>query len=497
MSAAASAALLVGYVGGAHAADMPIKAPAAPVVPASCGSFWDFVATSCPLSWYGITVYGTVDVGGGYQTHGAPFDGNFVTGASYFLQKMNRTAMWGAAPNGLSQSNIGIKANEPFAPGWSFVAQLEAGFDPYSLQFANSPGSLNTNNGVPLNLQSTNGDSSRAGQFYNSVGYLGVSSATYGTLTVFRQNALTTDGVIAYDPMGASYAFSPIGFSGTVAGAGDTELARSSSAVKYRLNIGDFRVAALGQFGGYGLNNGSNGMWEGQIGGDIRNVGPLFPGVLSVDAIYTYAKDAVSLGYAGCPACINGQPQAPFLPQVLTATISDQTSVMLLAKYTDGPLKLYLGYEQMRYAPPSDPQTSAFTDISGTSIGPGALVNGTPTGINNVAYTATCGTGVCSDKVLQAIWTGAKYAVTDNLDVVGAYYHYAQNTFTTSNCSIASAHSQCSGTMDAVSGLIDWRFAPKWDTYFGVMFSQFNGGLANGYLARNNVDPTVGVRFRF
>jgi len=29
------------------------------------------------------------------------------------------------------------------------------------------------------------------------------------------------------------------------------------------------------------------------------------------------------------------------------------------------------------------------------------------------------------------------------------------------------------------------------------MFSQVNAGLSNGYLARNNFDPTAGVRFRF
>jgi len=29
------------------------------------------------------------------------------------------------------------------------------------------------------------------------------------------------------------------------------------------------------------------------------------------------------------------------------------------------------------------------------------------------------------------------------------------------------------------------------------MFSQVNAGLSNGYLARNNLDPTAGVRFRF
>jgi hypothetical protein len=29
------------------------------------------------------------------------------------------------------------------------------------------------------------------------------------------------------------------------------------------------------------------------------------------------------------------------------------------------------------------------------------------------------------------------------------------------------------------------------------MFSQVNGGLAFGFLDRNNIDPTVGLRFRF
>src|ERR1700721_242678 len=47
----------------------------------------------------------------------------------------------------------------------------------------------------------------------------GVSSP-YGTLTVFRQNSLTLDAVFAYDPMGASYAFSPIGWPRIPCGGG-------------------------------------------------------------------------------------------------------------------------------------------------------------------------------------------------------------------------------------------------------------------------------------
>jgi predicted porin len=479
--------------GGAAAADLPLPTKALPVTPTpvGCGSIYDFFLTACPLSWYGVTVYGVVDAGGGYQTHGAPFDPNIQSGASYLVQKMNRVAMWSAAPNALSQSNIGIKGNEPIGRGLSFIFQLEAGFDPYSLRLADSPASMASNIGVPLPAQTTNADSSRAGQFYNSVGYLGVASDMYGSLTIFRQNSLTLDGVLEYDPMGGSYAFSPIGFNGTTCGVGDTEDCRYSTALKYRGNVDPVRVAALWQFGGYQLNNGSNGAGQLQVGSDIKDLGP---GVLSLDAIYSYVKDAVSLGLVGGATNASGLPIAPFPGQVLTATISNDQSVMLLAKYAVGPVKLYAGYEWIQFAPPSDPQT-AFTNIAGLPIG-AIFANGTA--INNVTYSSGCAGGTnCSDKILQIIWTGARYTIIPNLDAIGAYYHYNQNTFTSANCANLGAHLQCAGTFDAMSAVLDWQFAKKFDAYIGFMFSQVNGGLANGYLVRNNFDPTAGLRFRF
>ena len=86
----------------------------------------------------------------------------------------------------------------------------------------------------------------------------------------------------------------------------------------------------------------------------------------------------------------------------------------------------------------------------------------------------------------------AKYAVTENLDVIGAYYHYIQNSFFgtpaggPAPCS-GTEHPQCAGTFDGISAAIDWRFAPKWDLYSGIMFTQVNGGLAFGFLQRNNI----------
>ena len=450
--------------------------------PATCSNLQEFVTTGCPLTWNGITIYGTIDAGVTWQSHGSPFNGTAAVGEQYLIAKSSNRALWGRAPNGLSQSNIGIKGNEPLTPEWDFVFDLEAGFDPYSLKFANGPGSIAQNAGVSLTSQTTSSDSSHAGQFYNSVGYLGVSSPTYGTLTVFRQNTLTLDGVFAYDPMGASYAFSPLGFQGITCGVGDTEDCRFSTAVKYRVDLGQARAAALWQFGGYSLNNATTGSYQLQIGGDITN---LVDGTLSLDVIGSYVQNAVS-------TALGGNTLPAVLPQILTATLSDDTSAILLAKYSNGPVKLFAGYEYIRYARPSNPFAAGtgFKDIAGNFVCAGcAAINNTD--INSTAFNAGA-------KTLHVLWTGVKYTVMTDLDVIGAYYHYDQPTYgLPANCGAPVKSATCHGAFDAVSFVVDWQFANKFDAYAGFMFSQVDGGLANGYLKHNTIDPTVGFRFRF
>jgi predicted porin len=478
----------------AWAADIPAEpSAAAPKTPKTCTDGWNFISTDCQLTWKGITVYGAVDAGFGWQSHGAPWDPRSAVTASYLVQKQNNNAIWGPAANALTNSFIGIKGTEPIGGNVSVVFALDAGFDPYSLRFSDGPGAVAANAGIPQNLATAYSDSSRAGQWYNGVGYVGVSSPTYGTLTVFRQNSLTLDAVFDYDPLSASYGFSPIGFQGITCGGGNTENCRNSTSLKYRVNVGQFRGAALWQFGGYAQNNASRGAYQFQVGGDVS---PWGQGVLSVDAIYSFVRDSVSLALASGSNDPNGMPIPPFLPQTLTATISDNTAVRLVAKYTNGPLKLFAGYEHIRYAAPSNPQT-AFSSISGDFLCQScdAFNN---TNINNTAF----GVNGLGNKTLQVMWAGAKYAVTENLDVIGAYYHYIQNNFFGTPAGgpapcFGREHPQCAGTFDAVSAVVDWRFAPKWDLYSGIMFTQVNGGLAFGFLQRNNFAPTAGLRFRF
>ena len=465
--------------GAAHAADLPTyykatPTPAAPLAPASCTNAADFILTDCALAYYGITVYGTIDIGGGYETHGTPFNRNIITGVEELVQKNSNRPLWLLTPNGLTQSNIGIKGNESITPGLNFIFDLNFGFDPYSLTAANGPKSLLDNNGVPLAAQSSNADSSRAGQFYNAVGYAGLSSSTYGTLTLGRQNSLELDGVNAYDPMGGSYAFSVIGWQGTAVGGGDTEDARISTAVKYRLNVGDdwFRIGAIAQVGGYEQNNATQGEYGAQLGKDF-DFGA--SGKLSVDGIFTYDKGAVKSASLAA-----GTAAFAAAPGTLAATISDDTSGMLLAKYTYQRLKLFAGYEFISFANPSSPLTSDFTNIAGI-----------PVLFSNISQT-----GFVHDEHLQIMWTGARYAFTSTLDGGVAYYHYDQNSFGKTFCADNSA-STCAGTLDAVSVNVDWKFAKKFDVYAGMMFSQVRNGLANGFLFRSNFAPTAGLRFQF
>ena len=267
-----------------------------------------------------------------------------------------------------------------------------------------------------------------------------------------------------------------IGYSGTTGGFGDTEDARSNTAAKYRLTvpIGStaVRFGALAQTGGFEQGNGANSEYQGQIGADFYG--------FSFDAIYSYAKDAVSLG------AYNGVPPAGVPLGAVKATLSDDSSIMLLGKYTWNQFKFYGGFENIEFRNPSD-RYGATAVANGGSITTLGNFDGI---VQKFAYTIP--------KTMQVYWGGVKYAITPALDVTGAYYHYHQLNFSGGSCANKfTTVANCDGTLDAVSAMFDWRFAKKFDAYAGVMFSEVNNGLANGYLHRTTADPSAGLRFRF
>ena len=269
--------------------------------------------------------------------------------------------------------------------------------------------------------------------------------------------------------MAAAPAFSVIGTSNTVAGAGDTEDARYETSVRYRVNIGAFRLAALYQFGGYDQGNGSNGAIDVQVGGDF--------GGFSFDAVGSKVKDAVSLSNFGELPLPSGVGMND-----LKATLSDNTSGVIMLRYTYGAVKLYGGFEYILFRNPSDAYPEGFTTIGNYNVLPGY--------VTSTAYD--------NNKILRVFWTGAKYAVRDDIDVAGAFYHYYQNDYNTSACTDGGlSASSCAGTLNALSAMIEYRPAKRLDLYAGVLWSQVTGGLASGYLYHQNFGPTVGLRLQF
>jgi predicted porin len=498
-AAASAAVLILGGAGGAYAADlsaMPVKAVPAAAGPATCTSIADFFTTACQVAAYGIRFYGTIDVGVNYSTNAAPFDK--YNNVNWFPGKPSLGAKWLPGFNALTPSNVGLQIKEPLGAGWSFVGQVETAWLPYSGQILNGVHSVANMIGVPLSQQTSYGDSNSQGQFYNGLGFAGFSNDTWGTITAGRQNSLEQDFYLAYDPMGVAPAFSVPGFFGGYAGGGDTENRKDTTAIKYRVNFSNWHFGAYGQVGGYDQGNAAKGSFFGDIGADW-NVGP---GIFSADVVGGFRKSAVSLGLNGTtdqfghPTNVN---VGGFNNAFMQATISDNTSVAIAAKYQVDRLKLYAGYEWIQFANPSDTYANGtgFNDIAGDFVCFNCKA------INGTTISVTSFNG--GDKIQQLAYFGGRYALTDSLELASAYYHVWQNDYSGGakngaggTCALATtALGSCSGSLDAASVLLDWKFAPKWDTYIGVLYSKLNGGMDSGFLANSNVSTTAGLRFRW
>ena len=443
----------------------------------------------------GICVYGNFDMGLAYQNHGAPISALAGAPLDYLVSKNSLGSYFGVAANQMSNSFIGIRGKQEIADNLYAIFNLQTLYNVNNGLNANGPGSIAQNNGLAQNLSAQNsfGDSSKAGQMFNNAAYFGISSPTYGTFTMGRQSALTSDLIVNYDSLAGANAFSLITFQGANGGGGDTENRIFDNSYEYRVTVGPVRLAAEVQARNGG-NSAPGNAFEGNIGFDYMGFSMDFVGGKIYDAV-----SAAPLSQAQLAASVTSVATGN---GIIGATISDNTVFSVGAKYVIGPWKLFGGYEHINYANPNNPLSAGAFTTGGFILGAGGAVN-------NTNFT--------TDKILQTAWIGAKYSIMPSLDIVGAYYHEWQNSFVnaanpTGTCNTAQA-SSCSGSIDAVSFVVDWRFARHVDMYAGVMWSQAQNGLASGFALANggntgaasgptpnkasSYDPGVGLRYQF
>jgi len=503
----AAAVMLTPVVRAADSAAVPATSTA------GCASTQEFLNSDCPLSWHGITLYGAYDIGVGWVSHGLPENAYNYEGESLVNKNGNHSELL-IAPNNLSQTGLGIRAKEEFWQGLSVVFNANTGINPQSGQLANMAATNTSNAGLPRASYSFVGDGARAGQTFNDEFYGGLSSTQFGTLTFGRERALGTDAMLAYDPANGAYSFSFIGYNGLMAGGGDTQDTRWDEAAKYRYSYGPVHVGAM-----YKFADGSGGCYSATAGWTASTCTPEAShntadgfdlggklGGFSADVVYQHVNQAISVVN---PLLGPESPTQPYQSTVNSINmnqignginlinpanteygiVTDNTALMIAAKYTTDTLKVYGGYEHIRQTNPSNPLGV------GASAQGGYLLSGVED--NNLD----------SPKIVQVFWTGVKFSVDPKTDLTLSIYRELQNDFRLPAACSATAgfRSSCAGNLNEVSFYADHHFTKRFDVYAGIAYSDVSGGLAIAvphgpgvpYYYDNNVAPTIGGRFTF
>jgi predicted porin len=444
------------------------------------------------VSVNGITFYGTIDMGVAYDTHGVPNSGIGSVSSYSLIQKQSNHSNFGVTENGMSQSKLGVKGADDLGDGWTALFKLEAGISPAGGALTDGLKSLTQTNGYTVvgpsahptaynGYNTAAADTSQAGQLFSRAAYVGVSNDKYGTLTFGRQNALETDMIGSYDPMGGSYAYALIGFSGTAVGSGSTEDSRWNNAIKYLYSYGPVRVAGMYSPSGTVAARNDTGLGA-DIGFDYAG--------LSIDGVYTHKKDEVSaspLTAATVATLITAASANAGLSEsnTLNGSVFDATAYSAAAKYKLQQFTFYAGFEYIEEKNPSSPLVNGVSDIGGYNLI-----------VNNASLPA--------EKDLTYLWAGARYQATPKLELAAAYYFLHQNDYSGANAadikacaSSNSAAGTCNGDEHVMSAMADYHFSKKFDVYGGVMYSHVVGSQENGFVHNNNIAPSAGFRYNF
>jgi predicted porin len=509
-------------------AQAPAAAPAGDFLAQAAAAPGTLLTGEAPLTFYGITLYGSIDAGLGWQSAGAQFNGSLPQNVAPLVSKQsNHSTFTGIQGGGLGGYNVvGLKGDQSLGVAdIRGVFDLSTNFSPLSGQLSNGPNSLQQNAGVLLPYQSANGDSSRAGQAFNNVAYAGLKSDTYGALTFGRQNALTAETLKGFDPFNGSLAFSATGYSGTWAGGGFTEGTKWDDSLRYVYTYNKLLFIGgqvkLSQWGN--PQSGGNGNYQITAGVlDWNGLSASVSGghVSGVPVLTALSQTSGTLG--GATATIPGTA-AGVLANSLNVRLADQDLITAGVKYKYQQFTFFGGYQYFRNTNPSTTQPSSTPASAPTSVSSSYLWN------DNNGYQASSLTSnyYGSASVNNIFWIGGKYSWDPKLDFIAAYYHWTQNQFNTFSAVIpngaaptsvacnnarllvtynkfgvatatsAPRPSNCSGTSDAVSLAATYQFTKRLSGYAGILASSVSGGIASGYQVTSVWSPSVGLRYNF
>ncbi|WP_316398931.1 porin [Bradyrhizobium sp. 33ap4] len=432
------------------------------------------------LTWNGITLYGSIDLGYAYSNNSAPI-GNYFGGvnANVFAAPTGRGPI--STINTQGYTYVGLKIEENLAYGWQAIGRIETSFSPLTGQLSDGCKTLLDNNGKPDSQQTTSGDSSKCGGI-NGQAWAGVRNPTYGQLQVGRNNTLAADSIWGFDPVVIADFSGLLWSPGFTAGAGATEAARWNNSAKY---VYTNELVHAGLMFGQGQSQGTSLHGDAYAG----NFGVTWQG-FAFDAVYTVERNVVRAGLFGVGGCgVAGTPSCS------TLSVSGQNTEQwaLMGRYTydftggakDAPanrLSFYAGYDHVQYSNPSSPLVVGDTTVGGYIFG----------AVNNTAYSY-------GHKNVGFAWIGAKYETGPWIISTGYYramQDYFQSNATARPCS-SNAHSYCSGVWQTASLSAVYRYDKHVDVYAGVVWSDLAGGFSAGYANTSTTTFLTGLILKF
>jgi predicted porin len=306
-----------------------------------------------------VTLYGIVD-----------------TGIAYIHNVNGESSLWKQQTSNLSGSEWGLKGSEDLGGGLSAIFQLENGFD------------LGT------------GQSAQNGRLFGRQAFVGIASATAGTLTLGRQ----------YDPISdLLQPFTADAYSGWFATPGDVDNydsdARFSNAIKWMSPTwGGVQGALMYSFGGVAGSTGSGQTYSGALSFTEGNFS-VAGGFLHIDNGNAALN---SRGSSSADSLFNSAVNAAY------ASARSISIARVGGQYVFAPVTVGVAYSYSRYSPDAASSFSASEKYHNGSVFASYQVSPTWQLIAGYNYTRT--TGDSSARYHQ-VNAGADYLLSKRTDV--------------------------------------------------------------------------------
>jgi general bacterial porin, GBP family len=399
-----------------------------------------------------IDLYGILDVGVGYLEHSYGASDVLASTVNSYNLNGSPNSYFGLYSGGASMSRVGLRGEIHIESGQKAYFRLETPITVISGQISNNGQAIYNN----INkLTSANSASAINGQLFSRAAYLGFSDPMFGAVELGRTVNFSLDQTAAYDPLYAALLFSPLGYSGGIGGGlGATENSRLDNSVKYYNTLHGFSFGAAYKFKGDQSSQNAGYGWVAMAGYTI--------GGFSVEGTFSEMTNTVTwpVQYSNVVA-----PD----PNV---QVENTKGYMLTAKYTVDKATVKIGYEALTFWAPSDPNLDITHYYS--LFPPNPSVN------------------AAGHQYINIWWIGGDYKFTPKFDLAVAIYD--TDTYNAPENGKNYWNTE-------YSLLADYTLSHGFDTYVGIMISDYSGlGLTKHH--PNNAYSTngmygVGIRYRF